>query len=152
MGRSQSVLGFRPIAKPKYAEEISGEEHAVFQPWEIMMCVRPSELVDDTYPVYYYIRAGNPEHAGFMAIKQWMEWEKKELGLEFHRFPDVEEAGAGRGLDEKEYMEAWKRAKASGDFKYIGMRENPTLFTFGLRKRGLKEKGPTIVVPSHYKQ
>lgn len=152
MGKSQSSLGFRPIARPKYVEEISGEENPVHQTWEIMMCIRPSELVEDTYPVYYYIRAGNPEHAGFMAVSQWMKWEKKDKGLEFHRFPDVEEAGAGRMIEEKEFQEHWNNARKSGDFLYLGMKENPSVFTYGLRERGLKQSGPSIVVPAHYRK
>lgn len=114
------------------------------------MLIKPSELSDHTFPVFYYIRAQKPQEAAMMAARQWLSWEKKDLGLEFHKFPDIEEAGAGCGIDERDFQEKWKAAQASGDFKYVGMRENPTLFTYGLRTRDAEEKSK-IIVPINFK-
>lgn len=144
MAKSESTLKFKPIARPKYIEEISGNEAAVHQPWEIMMMVQPVEHDESTYPVMYYIRAQKPHEAAMMAHQLWQQWEKIDKGHEFHKYPDISGTGAGSGIDEEEFQEIWIEAQKH-PHKYMGMRENPSAFAY--MPKGYDNAKKSIIVP-----
>jgi len=149
MGKSESALRFKAIARPKHTEEISGDEAAIHSTWEIMMMIKPKEIDEFCYPTYYYMRAGNGQQAAMMAHQLWSRWEKVDKGLEFHRYPDVEEMGAGRGIEEAEFQEKWKEAQRY-EHQYVGMRENPSAFTFRKPGYGVESESKSqIIVPGH---
>ena len=106
--------------------------------------VKPSELDPATYPYYVYIRAGAPDQAAMMAHQLWVQWEKKDKGLEFSRYPDVEDLGAGQGMSEDQFQEKWKEAQ-NYSYRYVGMRENPSAFAFMKPGQDGKSKASIIV-------
>lgn len=150
MGKSESTLKFKAVARPKYIEEISGDEAAVHQPWEIMMMIQATELDPTTYPCFVYIRAQKPEHAAMMAHQLWAQWERNEKGHEYHKYPDVTEMGGGCGIDEQEFQEQWKEAQRY-EHRYQGMKENPSAFIcFKPGRGGRAYEKSKIIVPQSF--
>jgi len=108
--------------------------------------IRPSGIDEFTYPQYMYVRGAYRQQVAVMAHNLWIEWYKTSQGLTYHKYPDVEEMGTGRGIEEQEYQEMLMWAKQHPSYRYLGMRDNPSAFTF-IDDKVKNPKSPIRIIP-----
>ena len=141
MMRNESGIRLKHVARPKYAEEFKSTERAGMTPWEVAMLVQSSEVDPEVYKTVYYVRAARPDFAATMANNYWTQWEKKDMGLEFEKYPDTVDQAAVLCLDEGDWAELWEEAQRYRH-RFAGMIENPSVFTFWKPGYGVVDKKP----------
>lgn len=138
---SHAGVNIRHVDRPRYAEEFTSDERPDMTPWEVVMLVKASALTDEAYKTLYFVRASSPYLAAVLANQTWTTWEKNDLGLQHEAYPDtVDQAGVQR-LQEPEWRECWKEAQRYRH-RFLGMRENPSVFTFWKPGYGVVDKKP----------
>jgi hypothetical protein len=121
------------------ADAMSEHEMAKYQGWAVTIPIRRSKLDIRVYETVYYLRAKNPHLASYFAAALFQRWEKKDQGLEFSRFPEIDDNsqdGQIRGkcerMSDDAFKAAWKEANRNPDntIYYHGNILNPICFTW----------------------
>ena len=120
------------VLRLKYVDEISADEHARFQPWQVIIQEKGSALDIEAKALQFFVRAPNKAMAALFAYKLWKKWHRDDVGKdEFDRYPEIIDQGLVTVLDEGDYRSVWKKFSAVMKFpKFTGPPKNPLGFKF----------------------
>lgn len=143
------------LERPKYKEEFSLRECELFQPWRVDLHIARDRYDEEGIMYTIFIRADVPWSAQWGSAAFFDAFERKGPGGRKLEYPDVftidknddpsKSKSVARKIDEKEWEMELKLAEHQPSFKFAGMRDNPTIFSWDIDPNICRNKNTGII-------